>query len=259
MKKTIIALFALGSVASAASIGYSEMSDAQKEGVVMGLDWAGAASVGSLNGGVVVNGALTYSDAPWSNVSTGTSFTVSFDITNLSTGAWQDVLCLASSVNSHPNSDERKLQLQSDNNGALYMYNTAQETTYFNGNSAASSTNMALGISVSDVADDVYTLTFVSDVNAKTFTGYVNGAQVGQWTDWTSDGGLSGIQFGQRFGGGRGIGDGGAFTIDNVTVWNRALDAAAVKAIAAPAVPEPTTATLSLLALAGLAARRRRK
>ena len=32
-----------------------------------------------------------------------------------------------------------------------------------------------------------------------------------------------------------------------------------VRAVAAPAVPEPTTATLSLLALAGLAARRRRK
>ncbi len=40
----------------------------------------------------------------------------------------------------------------------------------------------------------------------------------------------------------------------NFTAWQ-----AAVKINATPAVPEPTTATLSLLALAGLAARRRRK
>ncbi len=255
MKKTIIALLALGSVASAASIGYSEMSDAQKEGVVMGLDWAGSDSVGSLSGGEVVDGALTYSGAPWANVSTGSSFTVSFDITDLSAKAWQDVLCLASSVNTHNNSDERKLQLQANGSGMLYMYNTGG--TLFNGNSDASSTNMELGITTSDVADAVYTLTFVSDVSAKTFTGYVNGTQVGQWTDWTSDGGIGGIQFGQRFGGGRGLE--GDFTLDNLTIWNRALTAADVKTLTTVAVPEPTTATLSLLALAGLAARRRRK
>ena len=40
----------------------------------------------------------------------------------------------------------------------------------------------------------------------------------------------------------------------NLTDWQ-----AAVKINATPAIPEPTTATLSLLALAGLAARRRRK
>ena len=48
-------------------------------------------------------------------------------------------------------------------------------------------------------------------------------------------------------------------------VWNTAYNQwsgqnmAAVTFNAAPAVPEPTTATLSLLALAGLAARRRRR
>lgn len=257
MKKTIIVLLALGGMASAASIGYSEMSSTQKEGVVMGLDWNGSDSKGALSGGTVANGTLTYSDAPWANVTTGASFTISFDITDLNVSAWQDVLCLASTVNAHPNSDERKLQLQANNDGMLYMYNTG--STLFNGNGDASATNMELGITTTMVAADIYTFTFVSDVTAKTFTGYVNGNQVGQWTNWTSDGGIGGIQFGQRFGGGRSIGENGAFTIDNVTIWDRALDSAAVKAITTTAVPEPTAATLSLLALAGLAARRRRK
>ena len=44
--------------------------------------------------------------------------------------------------------------------------------------------------------------------------------------------------------------------IDNLYVWNRALGTTEVKALV---VPEPATATLSLLALCGLAARRRRK
>lgn len=47
---------------------------------------------------------------------------------------------------------------------------------------------------------------------------------------------------------------------DAIVETNAAFDATVKKMIAAaPSVPEPTTATLSLLALAGLAARRRRK
>ena len=46
---------------------------------------------------------------------------------------------------------------------------------------------------------------------------------------------------------------------DSIVNTNAAFDAAVVEKLGAPAVPEPTTATLSLLALAGLAARRRRK
>ncbi len=46
---------------------------------------------------------------------------------------------------------------------------------------------------------------------------------------------------------------------DAIVNTNAAFAAAAVEKLGAPAIPEPTTATLSLLALAGLAARRRRK
>lgn len=65
------------------------------------------------------------------------------------------------------------------------------------------------------------------------------------------------MQLGKRYGNGRDVD--GTVTFENVVVWNRALDAVEVQSLVVRAVPEPATATLSLLALAGLAARRRRK
>lgn len=47
--------------------------------------------------------------------------------------------------------------------------------------------------------------------------------------------------------------------VSDITVWKGVVSASDLEAGDTPAVPEPTTATLSLLALAGLAARRRRK
>ena len=64
---------------------------------------------------------------------------------------------------------------------------------------------------------------------------------------------LTGFQFGAAFGGNR---VSNSVTLDNIAVWNRALSAAEVATLP---LPEPTTATLSLLALAGLAACRRRR
>lgn len=62
-----------------------------------------------------------------------------------------------------------------------------------------------------------------------------------------------GLQFGAAFGGSRIFPEA---EISNVTLWNKTLTATEVKGLM---IPEPTTATLSLPALAGLAARRRRK
>ena len=269
MKKTIIAMMALAGVASAASVGYSSMDTTLQEGVVIGLDWDGSASKGSLSGGTVNNGVLDISgsNAPWTNTSTGTSWTLSFDIMNVKANAWQSIFCLASTVDKHNGSDERKLQVQSDGSGNLYLYNTNGDTgKYFDGTandsqSKPSATSMSLGITKANTEQKAYTLTFVSDATAKTLTGYVDGEQVGQWENWNPDGGIGGLQLAQRFGGGRNDIEG--FSIDNFTVWNRALDVNTVSSliVSSPSenVPEPTTATLSLLALAGLAARRRRK
>lgn len=73
---------------------------------------------------------------------------------------------------------------------------------------------------------------------------------------------LSNFQLGSQWGdGGRRV----TADFDDLAIWNRALSAEEVALLAQGAVangaiiPEPTTATLSLLALGGLAARRRRK
>ena len=101
------------------------------------------------------------------------------------------------------------------------------------------------------------TITLVRESNVLTL--YVDGLSQGSLTEVLSEGeevaSITGLQFANRFTGGNPSAPINA-TIDNVTLWSRALSAKEVRAFA---VPEPTTATLSLLALAGLAARRRRK
>lgn len=219
----------------------------------MGLDWNGNATVGSMSGSSVKDNALAVvgSDAPWSNITTGTSWTLSLDISDITINAWEDILCLADKNDLAAADDTKKLQIQANGDGDLYFYSTG---AVFGGASSVSSTSMALGINVSATANQAYTLTFVSDATAATLTGYVNGKQVGQWENWNVTSGIGGIQLAQRWGGGRNAS--GGFTADNLTIWNKALTTSEVQALI---VPEPTTATLSLLALAGLAARRRRK
>ncbi len=51
----------------------------------------------------------------------------------------------------------------------------------------------------------------------------------------------------------------GGLTASNITIGSNITGISGLSFTTTPAVPEPTTATLSLLALAGLAARRRRK
>ena len=64
------------------------------------------------------------------------------------------------------------------------------------------------------------------------------------------------IELGRRWQGGATLSEGETVDSDNITFWNKALSDSEVSGLV---IPEPTTATLSLLALAGLAARRRRK
>ena len=77
---------------------------------------------------------------------------------------------------------------------------------------------------------------------------------------YSAEGNLSNFQLGSLWG------DGSRrcnAQFDDVAIWNRVLDEREVVALSsgstALAAPEPTTATLSLLALAGLAVRRRRR
>ena len=87
------------------------------------------------------------------------------------------------------------------------------------------------------------------------FSFYVDGNLIGSQeiagaTNFYDDN-INKLQFGHY-----GVANNSASTnIDNILIYNNALSATEVKALT---IPEPTTATLSLLALAGLAARRRR-
>ncbi len=93
----------------------------------------------------------------------------------------------------------------------------------------------------------------VADTN-QTLTLYINGEQVGSATGWIASQNIDAIQFGSVLG--QGSQAVGHMEVDNISLWNRALSSSEVKSLQ---VPEPTTASLSLLALSALALRRRRK
>ena len=123
------------------------------------------------------------------------------------------------------------------------------------GNAYGNAGNQTLttGLTASEISNTTFTI--VSDADAKTLTLYVNGKQTSQVTNWVAAEGetlaLTGFQFGSNFSDVDKIANA---EVSNITVWDKALSSAEVAAL----VPEPATATLSLLALAGLCARRRR-
>ena len=249
MKKTIIALMALASIASAASIGYDEMTDAQKTGVTK-----------SWNSPLTLNS----SSDEWANVSTGTSFTISFDISNINVSSTDSTIASFAGSHNANQWDDGKLLVRMSGSGSLTLINSHGTSSnswseYFDGstfgNATVSAYSCDLDLTAADSLSSITTYTLVSNAADKTFTIYKNGTQIGQWTNWNTDTGLTGLQLGGRFGGGSKLGDNESVVFDNVTIWNKALTTVEVGSII---IPEPTTATLSLLALAGLAARRRR-
>ena len=236
---------ALAGITAAESISYTEMDSSLQSGAVF-TNWS-------------ENNA---SEKPWHNlVNTGADFTLSFDISDINGVSAGQTLLSAAGSNSISNWDDGFLQLWLNESGELTFNNTCggnDSTKYFDGstrgNPTVSAYTMNLGVSAIDTTSTAYTITLVSNSSDKTFTAYVNGQQVSQWINWDTNTGITGMQLGKRFGNGRDIS--GTATFENVIVWNRALSASEISGFV---IPEPNTATLSLLALAGLAARRRRK
>lgn len=249
MKKTIVTLMMLTGVATAESIGFNEMSSTLQSDISYRLDKL----------------SITSSTDEYWEGDTGTSFTVSFDISNISdVNAGDCIVCLSSNHLEWWYSDGT-LQLTLNENGDVVLRNHAGGQKYFDGivrdtskdpeNYVMGGENATLGLTAAGSLTTVTTITLVSDSEAGTFTMYNNGVEVAKQTGWNPDSGINGMQLGKVFGGG-GKNVSGSVDLSNVYVWNRALSSDEVKAVAG--IPEPTTATLSLLALAGLCARRRR-
>lgn len=268
MKKTLIALMALSTAVNAASVGYDSMTSQQQEGVVLAWDFSDGKndlSKGSISENFTLNAnktaalITTSGSHPWTtglgdDVADG-NFTLSFDIYSFEADNWQSLVALYSGNAGNAAGDTRSLQIGVTNSGELSLFNEVGGATGFA--NIDTEGNLSTGL-ISPYTGSA-TVTVVSDMtNTQTLTLYVDGRQVGQHANWVAPEGeskaLKGLQFGAIFGN-----DSRNFPkaeIGNITLWNKALSAAEVSDLI---VPEPTTATLSLLALAALCARRRRK
>ena len=255
MKKTLIALMALAGVAcGASSSSYNELTSSLKTGMMYAWDFnagsaitfqaTGASDITNANNSTV-NEGTTYAELVGSNCMhnkqglTGFSdgdFTVSIDVMDLGPNNWYNVLTLG-------NDSNNLIQVQLTNGGDLMFYNAMDD-----GQLQSTDTG------IDGDAQTWSTVTIVSDSTNGNLSLYVDGSQKASAGDWDA-GELTTLSVGYACIGNdqRIMTDG---YIDNLYIWNRALNASEVSALI---IPEPATATLSLLALAGLAARRRRK
>ena len=178
---------------------------------------------------------------PWANITGGSdSFTFSFDLKNVDVtvqnSQWCDIFSLKLSNGS-------KLQLQINQvTKKLSLYNADAD-----GNQQTDAQIIDTTLTL-DSFSDWKTFSLVADADAGKLSIYLDGVLVSSTADstWTGSS-VSGLQFGSEYAGTRKLG--GSMEINNITLTNGAVYP----------TPEPTTATLSLLALAGLCARRRRK
>lgn len=169
------------------------------------------------------------------------SFTVSFDLKNLSStgNAWKDVFSLYS--NGTVSGESNSMVLEFNETGELYFYNKG-----FGGQTGG---NINTGVTWTDLQQDTWhNFSIVSDLSSQTLSVYVNGALAGTITGWNpSSPALTGSQFGSSFGEVRPMN--GTMDINNIKFYD---------GVVLP-VPEAATASLSLLGLAALMVRRRRR
>lgn len=265
MKKSLIALMALAGVAVADikdGVQWAESFDDQGynvsstfsfgEGKYFTFNDDGQGVADSTVRPYATNLGGKFSDA----------FTFSFKLVDLDAAAWADALSLYS--NGTTSGTNNSIQIQKNNSGELMVY-----TEKFSGSNVADdASNINLG-TLDSLEGKTLTLVFDATGATNTLTAYVDGVANADTVTFTYAEGatpstaLTGFQFGSAFGGGRAS---NSVTVDDIVLWNRALTAEEVASLPitttvppTETVPEPATATLSLLALAGLAARRRRR
>lgn len=264
MKKTLIALMALPCVAVA------DIKDGVQWAESFGDGYSQDATFGLKNAfhtenGVGVAGGDYKDSRVWTTNTGGKfsdAFTFSFKLVDLDANNWTDALSLY--TNGATSGTNYSIQLQKSNSGNLMVY-----TENFSGsNVGGDASNINLG-NLDSLKGKTLTLVFDATGATNTLTAYVNGVANTDTVTFTYAEGatpstaLTGFQFGAAFGGDR---VSNSVTVDDIVLWNRALTAEEVASLPitttvppTETVPEPATATLSLLALAGLAARRRRR
>ena len=262
MKKTLITLLALSGMASA------EMTDGLvawwtfdenatytsytgfSSNVATGITSSNMHATGGVDGKGYISSHSTggnmdfYDGMGGMNIS-ASSFTLSFKV--------KGVTADYRSIFSMNIGDIGQVNMQTENSG------NGDDTCLYNDNAGIEMTDN--GVKEALRNDDAWANVILTG-DGQTLTLTVNGySQSVAYTPGTGTK-LSNFQLGSQWGdGGRRV----DADFDDLAIWNRALTDAEVSLLASGAVangalpvPEPATTTLSLLALAGLAARRRR-
>lgn len=251
MKKTLIALLAISSVAMAATkadidttdtslVSYWNFAEGNADTKKV-ISWNELPTLQP--GGYAIGHPYTSNAA----LKAADGFTVSFDVKDIT-----QVGTILSMTNGNMGQPWRSISLtltsSEDPAGttATAKFHGAPET--------------AVVSSVLDFSDWT-TLTLVGSANGSTLTldFYVDGNSLGSSvtegaTNITGGNVINNLQFGYY----GNANNHATASLDNILIYRRALNATEVKGLIANNVPEPTTGTLSLLALAGLCIRRRK-
>lgn len=268
MKKTLIALLSLASVASAATLANIDTTDqalesyfnystgnAQTAGDIINWNELMTWNETSLCGTTGASNSMYTDGGMKINMKDDGGFTISFDINNVTkTGTILSMLVNHQNCTNAESDSWRTMKVDIARNDTTNVYTLStligNKTLSVDIGSTLSWTTLTIvGTANTEGVTQNKDLTMDLDV-------YVNGNLSGSYSDFgawnfiAED--LTKLQFGY-FGNSA---NNTQLDIDNILIYSRPLDAEEVKGLV---IPEPTTATLSLLALAGLVARRRRK
>lgn len=268
MKNSFLTLLMLSSMAMGATLTYNQYEEAGlKNGLVSAwsfdsgnadnassLTWNGTFAESDKGTGYVGSVSDTryvpYADNTSITSSfTSKSFTLSLDLVSYETNfKWKNIFTLY--AGDGINEGNSLVLTKIDDTFAIYSYGF--------GDSSAGNMSEAVTFN-SDSTPINFTVTY----DGTNLVTYING-ELSMTTEVSSSTGLQGVHFGSGVNETRPIDSDYRGTnyaeLDNIALWNTALTANQVKMIATgEIIPEPATATLSLLALSGLAMRRRRK
>ena len=258
MKKTLIVLMALAGIAAAESLDYHDYATLEPSSSYLtnlytvwdfdqtaGTQATKTAGTGGYSNtpkvayeaGNTEDGYGVINDTMgrlWKNDIGLNDFTISMDVNTMTAG--------------------HLLTMRASNTEFIYLTSSADSPLTLTYSGVTGSVESTVRATSGDETLDWTTITLVRSANILTL--YVNGESQGSLTAKSTT--FSGLQVGALFGNGQQGGTSAPAinaTVDNMAIWKRALTSAEVAGLV---IPEPTTATLSLLALAGLAARRRR-